>query len=237
VAGRAVVFEEKALIFPPEDGQSRVGLARLDVVGMDGDIASLSARVRAEAPPLTWERRARAMALGPPPDPVAALLLLGSKGRYVALVHNGAGEPLRLEWALGERRGTMLGLASPEGEAALEIKVDADGILQAYVGRGKDQRAIAEPLNLGPGWMEHFGNEPVPAFGCIEGTCRAEGLTYIVRQAPPPGTTAPMPPVPVVKTVAATTVPAKAVTPKKVTPPPPPKKQPVKAPPKGGKRR
>ncbi|MCY1016675.1 serine/threonine-protein kinase [Pyxidicoccus sp. MSG2] len=251
VAGRAVEFEEKALVFPPEDGQSRMGLARVDVVGMDGDIASLSARVRAETPPLTWERRARAVAFGPPPDPVATLLLLGSKGRYVALVHNGAGEPLRLEWALGERRGTMLGLASPEGEAALEIKVDADGILQAYLGRGKDQRAIAEPLDLGPGWMEHFGDGPergpgmaerssggpVPAFGCIEGTCRAEGLTYIVRQAPPPGTTAPVPPVPVVRTVAATTVPAKAVPPKKVTPPPPPRKQPVKAPPKGGKRR
>jgi hypothetical protein len=253
VAGRAVAFEEKALVFPPAEEQSRVGYALTDVVRLKGDIASLSARVRAESEPLTWERRARILALGPSPDPMAALLLLGSKGRYVALVHNGAGAPLRLEWALGERRGTMLGLPSPTGEAALEIKVDADGILQAYVGRGNDQRAIAEPLDLGPGWMDQFrdGPErpddgegtfgaPVPAFGCIEGTCRAEGFTYVVRQAPPPGTTAPVPPVPVpvVKTVAATTVPAKAVTPKKVTPPPPPpRKQPVKAPPKGGKRR
>jgi hypothetical protein len=206
---------------------------------MDGDIATLSARVRAEAPPVTWERRARAVAFGPPMGPVAALLMMGSQGRYVALIHDGAGAPLRLEWALGERRGTMLGQASPEGEAALEIKVDADGILQAYVGRGKDQRAIAEPLNLGPGWMEQFGDVPVPAFGCIEGTCRAEGLTYVVRQAPPPGTTAPVPAAvpPVAKAITASAVPAKAVAPKKVTPPPPPKKQPVKAPPKGGKRR
>ena len=240
VNGRPVAIQDKAFVFPPvDDGPSRVGLVRVDSGTMEGDIASLSARVRAEAQPLTWQRRARAVAFGAPPDAMAALLLVGTEGRYVALIHTGAKAPLRLEWALGERSGTMLGQLAPEGEAALEIKVDADGILQAFLGRGRDQRAIAEPLNLGPGWMEQFSITPRSAFGCIEGTCRADEFVYTVRQAPPPGTTAPVPPVvpPVAKAVTASTVPAKAVTPKKAPPPPPPKKQPAKAPPKGGKRR
>ncbi len=230
VAGRPVEAEAKAIVFPPveERSQTRVGRARVDVVGLDGDIAVLSARVRADAPPDTWKRRAYHMLYGPSAQaPAAALLLQGSTGRYVALIHDGAGAPLRLEWALGERRGTMLGLASPEGEAALELRVDADGVMQGYLGKGKDQRAIGEPLNLGPGWMEHFGDAPVPAFGCIEGTCRAEGFLYTVRRAPPPGTTAPVPDIP--KSVVAA-APAKAVVPaKRPPPPPPPKKQPAKA--------
>ncbi|MFP2912249.1 serine/threonine-protein kinase [Pyxidicoccus sp. 3LFB2] len=239
VAGRAAAFEQKTLVFPWADGQSRVGRAYMDVTPrMAGDIASLSARVRTEPPEPTWKNRALAIVGRPPPQSASALLLMGSASRYVALIHKGPKEPLELEWSLGERSGTMQGLAAPEGEAVLELKVDEEGILRAYVGKGRDQRAIAEPLNLGPGWMEHFGDSPPePGFGCIEGTCRAEGFAYVVRQAPPPGTLAPVPPVPVVRAVAANTVPAKAVTPKKAPPPPPPKKQPAKPPPKGGKKR
>lgn len=239
VEGRPVEFADKAIIFPPADGQSRVGRARMDLTRRDGDIVSLSARVRAEAPPLTLERRLRNLVSGPPQTPVAGVLLLGTSGRYVALIHDAAGAPVRLEWALGERTGVMLGPDSPKdgGESALEIRVDAEGVLQAYTGRDKDQRPMAEPLNLGPDWMEHFGTEPMPAFGCIEGTCRAEAFTYTLRQAPPEPTPPAVAAAPVTRTVAASTVPAKAVTPKKAPPPPPPRKQPVKAQPKGGKRR
>ncbi|MBZ4415108.1 serine/threonine-protein kinase [Myxococcus sp. RHSTA-1-4] len=235
VSGRPVEFQENAVIFPAVDGQSRVGRVRMNVVGREGDIATLSARLRADAAPPTPMRRALAFWNGPPRATQAAVLLVGSTDLdYVALIHNGAGEPVRLEWALDERRGTMLGPDAPEGEAVLELKVDAEGVLQAFVGKGKEQRAIAEPINLGPGWMEHFGElPPVPAVGCIEGTCRIEGLTFTVRKAPPPGTTAP---VPTLAVRPAAPVPAKAVAPKKA-PPPPPKKQPAKAPPKGGKRR
>ena len=236
VAGRPVEFEGKALVFPPVDGPSRVGRARLDMVGLEGDIASLSARLRAEDAPSSLKRSMLAMKDGPPRVAQAALLLVGSTGRYVALVHSGAREPLRLEWAFGERRGAMLGLDSPEGEAVLELKVDAEGTVQGFVGKGKDQRAIGEPLILGPGWMAHFGEiAPVPAAGCIEGTCRIEGLTYTVRKAPPAAPVTPVPTPVAVRPVAAA-VPAKAVTPKKA-PPPPPRKQPVKAPPKGTKKR
>ncbi|NPC86703.1 serine/threonine protein kinase, partial [Pyxidicoccus fallax] len=227
VAGRPVELDDKGIIFPPVDGPSRVGRVRVDVVGREGDIATLGARLRAEVSPPTLKRQALAVWDGAPQAPQAAVVLEGSTGRYVALIHNGAKEPLRLEWALGERRGTMLGLDSPEGEAVLELRVDAEGLLQAFVGKGKDQRAIADPINLGPGWMEHFGEPPVPAMGCIEGTCRIEGLTYTVKKAPPPPTT----PLPAVasRPTPASVVPAKAVTPKKA-PPPPPQKQPAKAP-------
>ena len=230
VAGRTVAFENKAIVFPPLDrSQSRVGLARVNVVGLVGGVARLTARVRADAPPPTLERRVREVLEGPPPSPVAALLLAGRDGRYVGLVHSGAGAPLALEWALGERRGSMMGLAAPEGEARLELFITEEGVLQAFVGQGKDQRPIAEPLNLGPDWQGHFGEPPEPAFGCIEGTCSAEGLTYVVdRPAPVVATPAVLAPQPQ-RTVASVTVPVKAVVPKRAPPPPPPKRQPVKA--------
>jgi hypothetical protein len=233
LAGRALEVQEKALVFPPVDGDERRGRAVLDKTDLDGDIAQLSARVRAEKPPETRERYVKDMLFAPRPPPQAALLLVGSTGRYVALVQDGAGAPLRLEWTLGERRGAMLGMPSPEGEAVLELKVNAEGELRAFVGKGKDQRPITEPLNLGPGWMKHFGDTPRPGFGCIEGTCRAEGFTYTVAKEPPasaPQVTAPRPPPAVVAT------PVKAVVPK-AAPPPPPKKQPAKAPIKGTKKR
>ncbi len=232
LAGRELELKEKALIFPPADGDERKGRALMDVTGLEGDIVQLSARLRAEEPPETPERWARDLLFGPRPPPQAALLLMGSTGRYVALMHDGAGAPLRLEWTLGERRGAMLGMPSPEGEALLELKVNAEGELRAFVGKGKDQRPITEPLNLGPGWMKHFGDTPRPGFGCIEGTCRAEGFTYTVDKEPPapaPQVAAPRPPPAVVAT------PVKAVVPKAA--PPPPKKGPVKTPPKGGKKR
>ncbi|GMU02893.1 hypothetical protein KH5H1_70130 [Corallococcus caeni] len=235
VAGRTLTFENKALVFPPvdEDKESRVGRARVDVMGLVGGVARLTARVRAEAPPATWQRRLKEVLNGPPPEPVAAVGLLGRPGRYVMLVNHGAGAPLSLEWALGERSGAMLGLVSPEGEARLELFVTEDGVMQAFVGQGKDQRAIAEPLNLGRDWQAHFGEAPAPVVGCIEGTCSIEGLTYTVDR-PASVVEAPATPVVVipqapVRTVAANTVPAKAVVQKKPAPPPPPKRQPVKA--------
>ncbi|MFP2902266.1 serine/threonine protein kinase, partial [Corallococcus sp. 4LFB] len=156
---------------------------------------------------------------------MAAVGLMGRPGRYVMLVNHGAGAPLSLEWALGERSGAMLGLVSPEGEARLELFVTEDGVMQAFVGQGKDQRAIAEPLNLGPDWQAHFGEPPVPVVGCIEGTCSIEGLTYTVDRPSPvaDGPSTPVVAIPQapVRTVAANTVPAKAVVPKKPAPPPP----------------
>jgi hypothetical protein len=154
----------------------------------------------------------------------------------VALILDGAGAPLALEWALGERRGTMLGQASPSGASHLEMEVDAEGMLRAFVGTGRDRRQIAEPLVIGPEWQKHFGEAaPRPAVGCIEGTCRVEGFSYSVKHAPPPP--------PPSSTVAGLTpgapkanpVPVKAVKPAP-TPIKKPQAKPAPPPPKGGKR-
>ncbi|NTX05169.1 serine/threonine-protein kinase [Myxococcus sp. CA040A] len=240
VAGRPVNLEDKTLVFPWQDDTTGVGRVRVDVTRREGDILSLTGQLLTEAPPPTWERRLRDMfsLYQPSAPPTVAMLLTGSTGRYVALVHNGVGEPLRLEWALGERRGAMLGMESPRsGPVSLELAVDAEGRLEAFMGTGKDRRAIFEPLVLGIGWMDQFGDAPFPGFGCMEATCRVAGITYVLKQSPPGGTTAPVPtPLPPpVKTVAVA-VPAKAVVPKKA-PPPPPKKQPARPAPKNGKRR
>jgi predicted Ser/Thr protein kinase len=229
VAGRTMLTDGKALVFPATDTQHRVGRAVADVVEMEGDIALLKADVHAEGPPLTPALRLRTLLYGPPPEPQVALMLVGTTGRYVALIHESSGAPLRLEWALGERRGTMLAQASPPGVTHLEMEVDAEGMLRAFVGTGKDRRAIGEPLAIGSQWQKHFGEVPRSAVGCIEGACRIEGFSYSVKHAPatPPTTLAeaavhrpPPPP----------KAPPKAA--------PPAKKPPAKAPapPKGGKR-
>ncbi len=231
VAGRPVATEGKALVFPAVESQSRTGRAVADVVDMEGDVALLKADVLADGPPLTPAVRLRTLLYGPPPDPRVALMLVGSTGRYVALIQEGSGAPLALEWALGERRGTMLGQDSPKGLTHLELEVDADGLLRAFVGTGKDRRAIGEPLVLGREWQKQFGEVPRSAVGCIEGTCRVEGLSYTVKQAPASSST--------VAELMPTPRPAPAPT-KTVAkpPPPPPKKPPAKGstPSKGGKK-
>ncbi|MFL5349255.1 MAG: serine/threonine-protein kinase [Hyalangium sp.] len=237
VAGRPVTAEGKALVFPAVEGSYSLvhaGRAVVDVVDMTGDVALLKADVLAEGPPLTPAVRLRTLVYGPPPEPRVALMLVGTTGRYVALIQEGSGAPLALEWALGERRGTMLGQASPTGVAHLEMEVDPDGLLRAFVGTGKDRRVIGEPLMLGREWQKQFGEVPRSAVGCIEGTCRVEGLNYSVKQAPassPASTVAEL-----------TATPRPAPVPTKTVPKPPPapaKKTPAKASPppsKGGKK-
>ncbi|HEX8822567.1 MAG TPA: serine/threonine protein kinase, partial [Archangium sp.] len=188
------------------------------VVGLEGDPARFTARVSTVDSTPTVPTRARALLYGPPPDAEAALVLLGTPGRYVALVHNGAGAPLRLEWALGERRGTMLGHAAASGPADLELEVNDQGDLVASVGRGPDKRTIAEPLRLGVDWQKQFGEVPVPAFGCIEGSCQAENLSYQAKRLP---------------TSAPTAQPVAAV---REEPAPPKRPAPKPAPPPRGKR-
>jgi eukaryotic-like serine/threonine-protein kinase len=187
VSGRPLTLEDRTLVFPGVEGQSRVGLMKVDVPNMRGDQARFVARVNATGPEPTTLSNLRALFQGPPPAPEAALLLLGSPGRYVALVYNGEGAPLRLEWNLGEKRGTMIGPDSPEGPVDLELEVDEEGVLIASVGSKEDRRPVAEPLHLGPHWQEkRFGDEPVPALGCIEGRCQAENFAYQVKPLPAP---------------------------------------------------
>ncbi len=226
--------EGKAVVFPPVDSQSRRGRAVVDVVELDGNVAVLKADVLADVPPLTPAMRVRTLIDGPQPEPQVALMLVGSLGRYVALVQDGAGAPLALEWALGERRGTMLGQASPPGTAHLEMEVSADGVLRAFVGTGRDRRQIAEPLIIGDDWQKHFGDgAPRPAVGCIEGSCRVEGFSYSIKRVatPPPGS----PVAELSHTPRPAAVPAKAVKPAPA-PVRKPQGKPAPPPPKGSKR-
>ena len=80
----------------------------------------------------------------------------------------------------------MLSLPSPQEPTRLELAVDEEGLLRAFIGAGQDRRAVGEPLDLGPDWMRQFGEPPAPALGCIEGACRAEKLAYVLRREPPP---------------------------------------------------
>jgi eukaryotic-like serine/threonine-protein kinase len=189
VSGRPLELQDRTLVFPAVEGQSRVGLMQVDVPGMRGDTARLSARVSARSPEAGTLTKLKTVVYGPLPDPEAALLLMGSPGRYVALVYNGAGAPLRLEWNLGEKQGTMLGPDSPdsaESSVELELTVDEEGVLVAWVGTKGDKRPIVEPLHLGTGWQEkRFGKAPLAAFGCIEGECRADNFVYTVKPLPP----------------------------------------------------
>jgi hypothetical protein len=195
VSGRPLELDDRKLVFPAVEGQSRVGLMRVDLPGMKGGTARLMARVNATSPEPTFMTRVQAMLYGPPPEAEVALLLMSEpdRKRYVALVYNGAGAPLRLEWSLGEKQGTMLGPESPAGPVELELNVDEDGVLTASLGNKENKRPILEPLQLGENWQAmRFGTAPFPAIGCIEGVCQVENFSYQVKplaavaQAPAP---------------------------------------------------
>src|SRR5262249_58754698 len=49
--------------------------------------------------------RAKRFVLGEETHPRAAVMLVGTPGRYAAIVLSGRGDPVSFEWALGERRG------------------------------------------------------------------------------------------------------------------------------------
>ncbi|AKJ00780.1 Serine/threonine protein kinase PrkC, regulator of stationary phase [Archangium gephyra] len=230
VSGRPLSIEDRKLVFPAVGGQSRVGLVRVDVPGMRGDTARLVAQVSAQNnEPRLSETLAQVVLDAPMPDAQVAVMLMAnepSQKRYVALVYSGAGAPIRLEWSLGEKQGTMLGPDSPEGPVELELQVDEEGALIASLGTKGDKRPILEPLQLGPNWQERrFGGAPIPAIGCIEGTCQAEKFSYLVKPLPPkPGG------------VVQASAPVRVETPRTVAPAPVKRPAPKPAPAPKGKR-
>jgi hypothetical protein len=163
-----------------------VARLNLDLVDRDGISASLVADVTSSAPPPSFWGGIKAQLFGVHREPQSALMLLGSPGRYVAVVVSGVGEPVAFEWALGERRGTMLGpLSPPGGSAHVKLDVDRAGQLQAYVGTDADQRAVGEPLYLGTDWRNSFGAPPTPALGCLDGECTFRQVGYEIGREPP----------------------------------------------------
>lgn len=231
ISGRPFELQGRKLVFPAVESQSRVGLMLVDLPGMRGDIARLTARVDVQSnEPTFLETLTQAMLHNPRPDANVALMLTAhdpQDKRYVALVYGGAGAPIRLEWSLGEKQGTMLGPDSPTGPVELELTVDEEGALIASLGTKDNKRPILEPLQLGPNWQERrFGGAPVPALGCIEGMCQAENFSYQVKPAPPkPAGAVQTPPS------------ARAEAPRPVAAPPVKKPAPKPAPPPKGKRK
>ncbi len=202
--GRRPSLEKDTIAFGPLKDATSVGRALLDV---DFDGAGLAFSAQVELAPLagSWAG-VEALLLGPPPEPRAALMLVGDPGRSVVLVTSAGDAPPSLEWALGsDRRGTTSGVAPASGRTArLELSVDGrTGELTAWTGSGQDRRMVGESLSLGPGWRTLFGRTPKVAVGCLDGQCRFTALEWTVEREPP----APWPPPP---TVAAEPLPASA---------------------------
>jgi len=184
--GRVPGLEGRTVRFPSTGDDVSVGRLNLDLVDRDGISAQLIADVTASAPPSSFWAGIREQLLGVSREPQSVLALLGSPGRYVAVVVSGTGDPVAFEWALGERRGTMLGPPSPTGGAAhVKLEVDRAGQLQAFVGTDADQRPVGEPLYLGTDWRNSFGAPPTPALGCIDGECTFRQVGYEIGREPP----------------------------------------------------
>lgn len=194
--GRKPSLKDGAIRFPPPEDEAAVGRAVLDA-DLEGIGLALGADVEATAPSAPVLSGLAELLFGPPPEARAALLLEGEPGRYVALLVSAKEGPPSLEWALGERRGTM---TFPANVAArrihLELTIAPDsGTLSAFVGEGKDRRLVGDPIDLGPEWKELFGQMPKAAVGCLNGACTFTGVQLAVQSAPPPASpVAPAPP-------------------------------------------
>jgi hypothetical protein len=156
-----------------------------DLTDIEGRAVRAEADVETEVPAGSLWARAKRFVLGEEARPRAALLLVGTPGRYAAVVLSGRGDPVSFEWALDERRGVTLGsFSAPDDGMRLQLSVDADGELHAYAGSGKDRRLIGEPIALGSHWHKSFGDMPISTLGCIEGACRFRNIRYEIEREP-----------------------------------------------------
>jgi serine/threonine protein kinase len=185
--GRPVTMEGRTVRFDaPRELETDIGRAQLDIVDKDGIAALFTAEVSVVPRSLgTWQML-RDTVLGRNRNPQAALVLLGTPGRYVAAILSGDGSPVTFEWALGERRGTMLGPPSPQdGRASMRLLVDRAGQLTAFFGTDGEQTPIGAPLYLGTDWKRHFGAPPAPQLGCVDAQCTFRQVGYEISREPP----------------------------------------------------
>jgi len=183
--GRALQFDRGTLQFAVAPKDSPVGRAVPDLTDIEGRAVRAEADVETEALAGTPWARAKRFVLSEEAHPRAAVLLVGTPGRYAAVVLSGRGDPVSFEWALGDRRGVTLGsFSAPNNRMRLELSVDADGELRAYASSGKDRRLIGEPMALGSHWRKSFGEMPISTLGCIEGACRFRNIRYEVEREP-----------------------------------------------------
>jgi eukaryotic-like serine/threonine-protein kinase len=229
--GRKAKLDGNAVIYDPPD-DLRSGRTEVDAT-LEGDGLSLAATVTAEETRPSRLEPMWAVFRGPRAESRAALMLVGpqGQGRYVAFIISGSGNAPLLEWNLGSgRQGSMTApVAQSPGPQRLELRIDPDTFeLEALVGKGRDQRRVAEKLSLGKGWKEVFGRQPHLGFGCLEGTCQFRDVSWEgldPRPPTPPPLPAPPPPTPQPEVARA---PEARPQPKKPPPPPPKKPAPKK---------
>jgi hypothetical protein len=254
VRGRSIAIDSGAITFLAPD-ELTAGRALIDAP-VQGEGLRLSAVVDTEAGAPSRVEPLLALFRGPRPEARSALMLLGTGGRYVALIISGTGSQPTLEWNLGpEKQGTMQApLRTSTTAQTLKLEVDpVTGDLSAVIGEGRDARVLGALVRLGAQWRKDFSEAPRAGVGCLDGTCVFRTLVFEGQVAPPPPEP---PPPPIVEVVPAEPTPPKGAlapkkpivvvkpTPKPATvastkpqgtkPPPPPVKKPplVTAPPK-----
>jgi serine/threonine protein kinase len=181
--GDEVSREGNQFVF--KQGGYKGGLAYPEVADLSGITASIRAQL---VPPRDSSSNAmkflRRLFFGEMPDPRSALVLQGRSGQYAAVVISQNDLRPALEWNLGERRGIMVGpTAPPLQDVTVELSIDRQGELRAWLGEGKERKLIGEPLGLGTGWKKLFGTSPKPAMACIAASCRFNRLTYELQRA------------------------------------------------------
>jgi eukaryotic-like serine/threonine-protein kinase len=190
--GRVVRLERGDILFPkPEDVAT--GRALVDVQ-VDGEGLRLSAVVDTEAGAPSRLEPLLALFRGPRPEARSALMLLGTGGRYVALVISGSGGQPELEWNLGpDKQGHMQApLPTKTKGQLLQLHLDPlTSELIAIIGEGRDARVLGEGLRLGTRWKDEFSESPRAGVGCLDGACAFrqlvfEGRAYTTTLTPPP---------------------------------------------------
>jgi eukaryotic-like serine/threonine-protein kinase len=181
--GRNATFEQDTLKFGRLQRSDPAGRAEIDLSNLTGVSTSVVTEVQVKAPEQGLFTRLARFITADQLAPRAALVLEGLPGRHATIVVPLGEEPIALEWALMERRGTMSGMVVPrKGVATLELTVDADGDLRAYAGAGKDRRAVGEPIRLGSDWQRTFGRMPRVALACVEASCEFRRISLEVRR-------------------------------------------------------
>jgi hypothetical protein len=149
------------------------GRVELDAdVGGDGLVAK--ATVDTQPSETSVFEPVLALLRGPKPETRSALLLVGGRDRYVALIISGNGSDPVLDWSLGPNKRGRMSAPVPTGTKHVELTLRIEpvaGSLEAIIGGDQDARVLGDPLSLGPDWREFFDPFPRMGLGCMEGSC------------------------------------------------------------------
>ncbi len=190
--GRSVTLEKGDIVFPPPEDEA-TGRALVDVQ-VDGEGLRLSAIVDTEAGEPSRLEPLLALFRGPRPEARSALMLLGTGGRYVALIISGTGGQPELEWNLGPDKQGLMRAPLPTKTKGQLLQLHLDPLtseLIAIIGEGRDARVLGEGLRLGTKWKEEFSESPRAGVGCLDGACAFhqlvfEGRAFTTTLTPPP---------------------------------------------------